>query len=97
MMVCSDHYRGSEFFAEYKKRRAQAVVLIADSSDRTWLERFPDYCREYGLTAMICNAAGTNGGGSCILSSAGEFLQLRTSNAEYKYLPDKPLVGFATI
>jgi len=99
LMICNDYYRADEFFDEYKKRNVDAVVLIADSSTRAWLQQFPNLCRQYGLPAIVCNAAGpnANGGGSCVLNAAGEFVGLRTSQAAYDYLPEIALAAVAVI
>ena len=98
-MICNDYYRADEFFEEYKRRDVDAVVLIADSSTRAWLQKFPILCRQYGLPAIVCNAAGpnANGGASCVLNAAGEFVCLSTSQAEYDYLPEIALAAVAVI
>src|SRR5437016_4797586 len=83
MMVCHDHYQAGEFFAEYKKRGVNAVVLIADASTRAWIKEFPDYCKLHSLPAIVCNAAGPNGGASCVINSAGQFVPLRTASTQY--------------
>jgi predicted amidohydrolase len=99
LMICNDHYRADEFFDEYKKRKVNAVILIADSATRAWLQEFPTLCQQYGLTAIICNAAGPGGGGSCILNPAGECVPLRTlqSQVEYKYLPETAVAAIGLI
>jgi predicted amidohydrolase len=97
LMVCHDHYRADEFFAEYKQRKANAVVLIADSSTRVWLKDFPHYCRDYGLTAIVCNAAGPNGGGSCIINPAGEFIPLQIGLELRNYSDERVMAAVGTI
>jgi len=96
-MICHEYYRAEEFFREYKARNVSAVVLIADSSTRTWLKKFPDYCREYALPAIVCNAAGPNGGGSCIISATGNFVPLWTAQGWSDYLDESPIVGCGSL
>jgi len=85
------------FFEEYNGRGVNAVVLIADSSNRTWIKEFPDQCRQFGLTAIVCNAAGPNGGSSCIINSTGEFVPLWTPSGNRDYLADNPVIALAVI
>lgn len=99
LMICNDYYQADEFFEEYKRRNVDAVVLIADSSTRAWLQQFPMLCRQYRLPAIVCNAAGpnANGGASCVLNAAGEFVCLSASQTEYDYLPEIALTAVAVI
>ena len=92
-MICHEYYRAAEFFREYKSRNVNSVVLLADSSTRTWIKDFPQYCREYSLPAIVCNAAGPNGGGSCIINAAGAFVPLWTPHGWRDYLDDTPAVA----
>jgi predicted amidohydrolase len=92
-MICNDYRMADEFFAEYKKRGVNAVVLIADSPTRAWLTEFPHYCQQYGLPAIVCNAAGPNGGGSCVINSLGEFMQLNTPLGQRNQLLDTPMAA----
>jgi predicted amidohydrolase len=75
LMVCSDHFIAEEFFRKYKDLGANAVVLVAQSAGRPWIRQFPSYCQNYGLAAIVCNAAGDCLGGSCVINEAGQFLQ----------------------
>lgn len=93
LMVCNDHYREDEFFDEYKKRNASAVVLIADSATRAWLTTFPTLCSQYKIPAIVCNAAGPAGGGSCVIDASGKFVRLQTSQGACEYLAEVPSVG----
>ncbi len=97
LMVCHDHYASAEFFEEYKKRSAETVVLIADSTSRDWMSHFPALCKEKGLSAIICNAAGENKGGSCILNRTGDFLSLHARGAQFLYLPECPMTATASL
>jgi len=98
LMVCHDHYQAEKFFKEYKKRGVNAVVLIADASTRAWIKEFPEYCKQYALPAIICNAAGPNGGASCVINEVGQFVPLRTSSAEYpQHLPETSMAAFASL
>jgi predicted amidohydrolase len=96
-MICSECYMAAAFFEEYKRRGVNAVVLIADSSNRTWIKEFPHYCREYGLPAIVCNAAGPNGGESCIINAAGEFVPLWTPQGNRDSLTDNAVAALGVI
>lgn len=97
LMVCNDHFAAAEFFAEYKKRGVDSVVLIADSASRAWIREFPAHCKKHGLIAIVCNAAGPNGGASCVIDRNGQFVRLRTSTNEYEWLPDAPMYAVGTM
>ena len=101
LMICNDYGRADEFFKEYKERTVNAVVLIADSSTRAWIATFPDLCRRYQLSAIVCNAAGPKcgGGGSCIINPAGVFIRLRVlqTQVEYDQLPDTAVAALGVI
>jgi predicted amidohydrolase len=93
LMICNDYRMTDEFFAEYKRRGVNAVVLIADSPTRAWLQEFPHHCQQYGLPAIVCNAAGPNGGGSCVINSAGQFVSLNTHLGQRDQLPDTAMAA----
>jgi predicted amidohydrolase len=93
LMVCSDHFIAEGFFRKYKDLGANAIVLVAQSAGRPWIRQFPSYCQEYGIFAIICNAAGDNLGGSCIINEAGEFFQC----GERQWLSEDPQYAIGSI
>lgn len=93
LMVCNDYNSAPEFFAEYKDRGVNAVILIADAMDHVWLRRFPECCRQYELPAIVCNAAGEFKGGSCVINSAGQFVSLNTRYGQRDQLPDTAMAA----
>lgn len=97
LMICNDYRMADEFFATYKERKVNAVVLIADSPTRAWLQEFPHHCQQYGLPAIVCNAAGPSGGGSCVLNSAGQFIALNTPQGQLNQLPDTSMMAYGIL
>ena len=97
LMICNDYRMADEFFSEYKKRGVNAVVLIADSPTRSWLQEFPHHCQQYGLPAIVCNAAGEFKGGSCIINSAGQLVSLNTRHGQRDQLPDTAMAATSVL
>lgn len=97
LKICSDHFSAAEFFEEYAREQVDAVILIADSSSRPWIHEFPKRCQKHRLLAIICNAAGPNGGGSCIIDREGNFVTLMTLRGAFQFLPDLPLAALASV
>lgn len=75
-MICSDDLEASTAFALYRERKADLVVLIADSVNRGWLRIFPDFCRRFQMPAVVCDAAGEGRGGSMAFDRDGQFLPM---------------------
>ncbi len=97
LMICNDYNSAEEFFEEYKRRGVNAVVLIADSREHVWIRQFPNCCQRYGLPAIVCNAAGPNGGDSCIINAAGQFVPLNTPQGQRDQLPDTPMAAIGIL
>jgi predicted amidohydrolase len=97
LMVCHDYYGADTFFEEYKKCGVDCVVLVADSNSKEWVQKFQKCCREYELSAIICNSGGSGKGNSCIIKQDGSFVTLATSSGECLSLPHDVLVGTGLI
>jgi predicted amidohydrolase len=96
-LICNDYRMADQFFAEYKKRNVNAVVLIADSPTRAWLTEFPHHCQQYGLPAIVCNAAGPNGGGCCVINATGQFISLNTPQAQRDRLAEMSMAAIGVL
>lgn len=77
LMICSDHYSAESFFKHYSDVKADAIVMIADSMEKTWITQFLELCVKYKLPVIICNAAGNVGEGkgeSCVIDVKGNIV-----------------------
>jgi predicted amidohydrolase len=97
LMVCSDYNWAADLFAEYHRKGAQTVVLIADSRTQERIKGFPQHCQQYRLSAIVCNAAGEFKGGSCIINAAGQFISLNTPQGQRDRLPDTPMAAIGVL
>lgn len=98
LMVCHDFYAADEFFAHYKEQRVDAIIMIAESADRKWRRDFPRLCRDSGIPAIVCNAAGIRMGGSCVWNAAGSPVPIRhLGNGECQQLPEGRAVGIPSL
>jgi predicted amidohydrolase len=98
VMICSDYLIANKFFSHYKGQRVDAIIMIADSAESQWRREFPDLCREHGIPAIVCNAAGTHMGGSCIWDAGGNEVPIRQlGKAEVQRMTEESAVGFASL
>jgi len=94
LMICHDYYMAEDFFAHYKSQRADAIIMIAESAENKWRREFPDLCKQFEMSALVCNAAGISMGGSCAWDSAGTSVPIcRSCGSKCNQLSEFPEIG----
>jgi hypothetical protein len=75
-LMCSDDLDAEHAFAYYKEHRADLIVQISDSVNRSWQSTFPEFCRRFQLPAVVCNAAGIGQGRSMAIDLHGNIVPM---------------------